>query len=83
MKPVLGLFRFDLYGKTGYIYCVVVLFVLFWIARRLVRSPFGLALRGIRAERAADAGARHAGEPPAGRDLHDRRGATPASPARC
>ena len=47
MKPVLGLFRFDLYGKTGYIYCVVVLFVLFWIARRIVHSPFGLALRGI------------------------------------
>jgi branched-chain amino acid transport system permease protein len=47
MKPVLGLFRFDLYGKTGYIYCVVVLFVMFWIARRVVHSPFGLALRGI------------------------------------
>ncbi len=47
MKPVLGLFRFDLYGKTGYIYCVVVLFVMFWIARRIVHSPFGLALRGI------------------------------------
>ncbi len=47
MKPVLGLFRFDLYGKTGYIYCVLVLFGLFWIARRLVHSPFGLALRGI------------------------------------
>ena len=48
MKPVLGLFAFDLYGKTAYIYCVVVLFVLFWLARRIVHSPFGLSLRGIR-----------------------------------
>ena len=48
MKPVLGLFAFDLYGKTAYIYCVAVLFVLFWLARRIVHSPFGLSLRGIR-----------------------------------
>jgi branched-chain amino acid transport system permease protein len=48
VKPLLGLFPFDLYGKTAYIYCVVVLFVLFWIARRIVRSPFGLSLQGIR-----------------------------------
>lgn len=48
LKPVLGLFTFDLYGKTAYIYSVVVLFVMFWIARRIVHSPFGLSLRGIR-----------------------------------
>lgn len=48
MKPLLGLFAFDLYGKTAYIYCVVVLFLMFWIARRIVHSPFGLSLRGIR-----------------------------------
>lgn len=48
MKPVLGLFAFDLYGKTAYIYCVAVLFVLFWLARRIVHSPFGMSLRGIR-----------------------------------
>lgn len=48
MKPLLGLFAFDLYGKTAYIYSVVVLFVMFWIARRIVHSPFGLSLRGIR-----------------------------------
>ncbi len=48
MKPLLGLFAFDLYGKTAYIYCVVVLFVLFWVARRIVHSPFGLSLHGIR-----------------------------------
>jgi branched-chain amino acid transport system permease protein len=45
---VLGLFEFDLYGKTAFWYSFVVLFVLFVLLRRLVRSPFGLSLRGIR-----------------------------------
>jgi branched-chain amino acid transport system permease protein len=48
MKPVLGRFAFDLYGKTAYAYCTVILFVMFWIARRIVHSPFGLSLQGIR-----------------------------------
>jgi len=48
MKPIFGLSAFDLYGKVAYIYTVAVLFVLFWVARRLVNSPFGLSLRGIR-----------------------------------
>jgi len=46
--PLFGRFAFDLVGRTAYIYSVAVLFVLFWIARRIVHSPFGLALRGIR-----------------------------------
>ncbi|MEZ5606326.1 MAG: branched-chain amino acid ABC transporter permease [Burkholderiaceae bacterium] len=46
--PILGVFDFDMFGRTGYVYSVVVLFVLFWLARRLVRSPFGQSLRGIR-----------------------------------
>ena len=48
VHPVLGYFAFDLYGKTAYWYCLAVLFVLFVLARRLVHSPFGLSLRGIR-----------------------------------
>jgi branched-chain amino acid transport system permease protein len=48
MWPLLGIFRFDLYGYTAYAYALVVLFVLFVGARRLIHSPFGLALRGIR-----------------------------------
>ncbi|MCK9381418.1 MAG: branched-chain amino acid ABC transporter permease [Sulfuritalea sp.] len=48
VKPVLGMFGFDLYGKTAYWYSLAVLFVMFWLARRLVHSPFGLSLRGIR-----------------------------------
>jgi branched-chain amino acid transport system permease protein len=48
MWPVLGLFRFDLYGYTAYAYALAGLFVSFLIIRRLVHSPFGLSLRGIR-----------------------------------
>ena len=48
IDPILGLFAFDLYGKVGYIYCLVVLFILFLLARRIVNSPFGLSLRAIR-----------------------------------
>ena len=44
---VLG-FEFDLYGKTAYWYSLIILFILFVILRRLVNSPFGLSLRGIR-----------------------------------
>ncbi|MCF8477351.1 MAG: branched-chain amino acid ABC transporter permease [Pseudolabrys sp.] len=45
---VFGLFRFDLYGTTAYGYALGVLFVVFLAARRLINSPFGLTLRGIR-----------------------------------
>jgi branched-chain amino acid transport system permease protein len=43
-----GTFEFDLWGRTAYAYSLVVLFLIFLIARRLTNSPFGLALRGIR-----------------------------------
>src|SRR6202163_2609521 len=48
MGKVLGLFEFDLNGKTAYVYSLVVLFALFVVLRRLVNSPFGLSLTGIR-----------------------------------
>jgi branched-chain amino acid transport system permease protein len=48
MWPVLGHFRFDLYGYTAYAYSLIVLAVAFLVARRVVHSPFGLSLRGIR-----------------------------------
>ena len=47
MAPLLG-FKFDLYGRTAYAYSLAVLFLLFLVARRIIHSPFGLALRGIR-----------------------------------
>lgn len=43
-----GVFTFDLEGRTAFAYSVAVVFVCFWLARRIVNSPFGLSLRGIR-----------------------------------
>jgi branched-chain amino acid transport system permease protein len=48
MEPVLGHFAFDIFGKTAYVYSLIVLFVLFVIVRRIVNSPFGLSLRSVR-----------------------------------
>ena len=48
MWKLFGVFQFDLYGTTAYTYSLAVLFVCFLVARRLINSPFGLALRGIR-----------------------------------
>jgi branched-chain amino acid transport system permease protein len=51
MGPVLGLFEFDLYGRTAAWYSIVVLMVFFVFARRLVHSPFGATLKVIRDNR--------------------------------
>ena len=48
MRKIFGVFGFGLDGKTAYVYSLVVLFVVFVFARTLVRSPFGLSLRGVR-----------------------------------
>jgi branched-chain amino acid transport system permease protein len=48
MGKIFGEFEFDLNGHTAYVYCLAVLFVLFAVLRRLVHSPFGLSLSGIR-----------------------------------
>ena len=48
MRPLFGLFGFGLDGKTAYLYSLAVLFIVFNGARALVRSPFGLSLKGIR-----------------------------------
>lgn len=45
---LLGLFNFGLFGTTAYAYALAVLFFVFLGTRRLIHSPFGLALRGIR-----------------------------------
>ena len=46
--PLLGLFDFDLYGRTGYLYSLATLFALFLVARRVIHAPFGLSLRAIK-----------------------------------
>lgn len=43
-----GVFEFDLNGSVAYWYSFGVLFVLFVVLRRVVKSPFGLSLIGIR-----------------------------------
>jgi branched-chain amino acid transport system permease protein len=47
-SPVLGIWDFDLWGRTAYLYSLAVLFVLFWLARRLVKAPLGLSLLAIK-----------------------------------
>jgi branched-chain amino acid transport system permease protein len=46
--PIFGMFDFDLYGRTAYVYCLVVLFIGWLVVRRIVHSPFGRSLTGIR-----------------------------------
>ncbi len=46
--PLLGRFDFDLFGRTAYGYSIATLFVLFMVARRMVKSPFGPSLMAIR-----------------------------------
>ena len=48
VAPLLGLFRFDVFGRTAYVYCLAVLFLGWLAARRIVQSPFGRGLVGIR-----------------------------------
>jgi branched-chain amino acid transport system permease protein len=48
ISPVLGIFRFDLYGRTAYLYSAAVLFCGWFFLRRLVHSPFGRSLIGTR-----------------------------------
>lgn len=46
--PVLGRYEFDLFGLTAFTYTFVVVLVLFTVACRILQSPFGYSLAGIR-----------------------------------
>jgi branched-chain amino acid transport system permease protein len=48
VAPILGLFKFDLYGKTAFLYCLAFLFLGWYLVRRLIYSPFGAMLTGMR-----------------------------------
>ena len=50
--PLLGRFAFDLEGRTAALYALAVLVLGLYVARRVVGSPFGLAVRGIHENRA-------------------------------
>jgi branched-chain amino acid transport system permease protein len=51
MGPVLGLFDFDLLGRTAAWYSISVALLLFLLMRRLVHSPFGATLKAVRDNR--------------------------------
>ncbi|HEU4351419.1 MAG TPA: branched-chain amino acid ABC transporter permease [Burkholderiales bacterium] len=48
VDEILGLFRFDLYGRTAFFYCLLMLFIGWWVVRRIIYSPYGAMLTGIR-----------------------------------
>ena len=51
ITPLFGVFPWSVYGRTGYLYALGWLFVLFWVTRRIIASPFGVALQGVRENR--------------------------------
>ena len=46
--PETNLFGIDMSGYPGFYFCAVVLVICFFFTRRIFKSPFGLALRGIK-----------------------------------
>ena len=48
VKPLFGIFPFSITGETKFFYALAWLFLTFLVIRRLVSSPFGIALQGIR-----------------------------------
>lgn len=45
---VFGLWQFDLWGRTAYVFGIVLLVAVFVVLRQIVRSPFGMLCRGIK-----------------------------------
>lgn len=48
MAPLLGVFRWSIFGHTKYLYALAWLFILFYAIRFIVSSNYGVALQGIR-----------------------------------
>ncbi len=46
--PITNLFGMKLSGYPGFYFCAAMLILCFWISLRIFRSPFGMALRGIK-----------------------------------
>ena len=51
LKPIFGIFEWSFYSDTSYLYVLGWLFIAFVLVRRLVASPFGLALQGVHENR--------------------------------
>jgi branched-chain amino acid transport system permease protein len=48
MRPLFGIFTWSISGETKFLYAFAWLLISFFIIRRMVSSPFGVALQGIR-----------------------------------
>lgn len=48
ISPVFGLFKFDIYGHTAFVYACVVLALIYALLKKLVNSSIGLTAQGIR-----------------------------------
>lgn len=48
VAAIFGQFKFDMYGRTAYLWCLTLVFAGWWLIRRLIYSPFGATLTGIR-----------------------------------
>ena len=46
--PVFGLFKFDMFGRVAYLYCLAVAFICWLVLRTVVHSAFGRSLMGLR-----------------------------------
>ena len=83
MQPILGLFAFDMFGKTGFFYSpdrAVPAVSAGAADRAFAVRPVAARDQEQSAARRRD---RHPRQPPPDRDLHAWRRSMPASPARC
>jgi branched-chain amino acid transport system permease protein len=48
LRPLLGMFKWSFTGETKFIYAFGWLLISFFVIRRIVSSPLGIALQGIR-----------------------------------
>lgn len=51
IRPILGYFSFDYLYKTAYLWCLIVLFIFWYLMRRIIYSPFGITLVAIKENR--------------------------------
>ncbi|MDR1967192.1 MAG: branched-chain amino acid ABC transporter permease [Burkholderiaceae bacterium] len=47
VSPLFGRFEFDLFGRAAFCYTYAIVLATFLLVRLMLRSPFGLTLRGI------------------------------------
>ncbi len=48
VSPLFGIYEFDLWGQTAYLFGLALLFLVFIVLKFVVSSPFGMLCRGIK-----------------------------------